>query len=75
MESCRSIFVSRKLQGHWIIEMSEMIATANATRACAKKSPRYRVSGIGGICHSEALRRKRSEVTFWGTPCSRSQWS
>ena len=31
--------VYRKLQGHWIIEMSEMIATANATRACAKNPP------------------------------------
>ena len=62
--------VYRKLQGHWIIEMSEMIATANATRACAKNPPDTGASGIGGICHSEALRRKRSEVTFWGTPYS-----
>ena len=39
--------VYRKLQGHWIIEMSEMIATANATRACAKNPPDtgYPVSG------------------------------
>ena len=29
--------VYRKLQGHWIIEMSEMIATANA-RALRKSS-------------------------------------
>ena len=39
--------VYRKLQGHWIIEMSEMIATANAKSIEEKMCIRDRIHIIG----------------------------
>ena len=59
--------VYRKLQGHWIIEMGEMIATANAKSVEEIKSFLSRMSDVYKVPYDRYPKDRQRQCVFGGT--------